>query len=54
MHPLAVQAMAERGIVIIEVVDSREHLEVVLPEFDRMMSGGLITMEKVRVQRYEA
>jgi len=26
----------------------------VLPEVDRMMSGGLITMEKVRVRRYEA
>ena len=40
--------------LIIEVVDSEEHLEGVLPEVDRMMNGGLITMEKVRVLRYEA
>jgi PII-like signaling protein len=32
---------------------SREHLDAVLLEVDRMMSGGLVTMEKVRVLRYE-
>src|SRR5215470_7317698 len=35
--------------LIIEVVDTQEHLDAVIPEVDRMMSGGLITMEKVRV-----
>src|SRR5262245_37126191 len=40
--------------VIIEVVDYQETLDAVLPDVDRMMSGGLITMEKVRVLRYEA
>ncbi|HXJ77164.1 MAG TPA: DUF190 domain-containing protein [Candidatus Methylomirabilis sp.] len=39
--------------LVIEVVDSQEHLEAVLPEVDRMMSGGLITMEKVQVRRYQ-
>jgi PII-like signaling protein len=39
--------------VVIEVVDTLEHLDGVLPEIDRMMSGGLVTMEKVRVVRYE-
>jgi PII-like signaling protein len=39
--------------LIIEVVDTQEHLDVVLPDVDRMMGGGLITMEKVRVVRYE-
>jgi PII-like signaling protein len=33
-------------------VDTSEHLEAVLPEIDRLMRGGLITMEKVRVLRY--
>lgn len=40
--------------MVIEVVDAEEHLNGVLPDVDRMMSGGLITMEKVRVLRYEA
>ncbi len=39
--------------LIIEIVDTQEHLDVVLPDVDRMMGGGLITMEKVRVVRYE-
>ena len=38
--------------VIIEVVDSEERLHAVLPEVDRRMSGGLITMERVRVVHY--
>jgi PII-like signaling protein len=39
--------------LVIEVVDAEERLQSVLPEVDRMMRGGLITMEKVRVVRYE-
>ena len=39
--------------IIIEVVDTEERLQAILPEIDRRMSGGLITMEKVRVVRYE-
>ena len=38
--------------LVIEVVDSQEHLDRVLPDVDRMMRGGLITLEKVRVIRY--
>jgi uncharacterized protein len=40
--------------LIIEVVDSQDHVDRVLPAIDRMMGGGLVTMEKVRVIRYEA
>ena len=39
--------------LVIEVVDPQEHLDRVLPQVDRMMGGGLITMEKVRVLKYE-
>lgn len=39
--------------LIIEVVDTEEHLQAIVPEIDRRMSGGLVTMEKVRVIRYE-
>ncbi len=39
--------------LVIEVVDSQERLEAVLPEVDGMMRGGLITMEKVRVLKYD-
>jgi hypothetical protein len=39
--------------LIIEIVDTEEHLQAIVPEIDRRMSGGLVTMEKVRVIRYE-
>lgn len=39
--------------IIIEVVDTQDRLDTVLPDVDRMMNGGLVTMEKVRVLRYE-
>jgi PII-like signaling protein len=35
--------------MVIEVVDTETNLRAVLPEVDRRMSGGLVTMEKVRV-----
>ena len=38
--------------VIIEVVDSQENIEAVLPKIDGMFTGGMITMEKARVIRY--
>ena len=38
--------------VLIEVVDSQERLDGVLPEIEPLIGEGLITMEKVRVLRY--
>lgn len=39
--------------VVIEVVDEPGRLEAILPDLDRMLQGGLVTMERVRVLRYE-
>jgi len=38
--------------IVIEVVESAERVESILPQLDRMVGGGLITMEKVRVILY--
>lgn len=38
--------------VVIEVVDAQDRLDSVLPRLDRMVTEGLITMERVRVLRY--
>ena len=54
LHTAKILKLSNDLPLVIEVVDSQEHLDAVLPEVDRMMSGGLITMEKVRVLRYEA
>jgi len=39
--------------LVIEIVDSQEHLDSVLPDVERMMRGGLVTLEKVRVLKYD-
>lgn len=38
--------------IIVEVVETQERLDAVMPRIDRWMRGGLITMEKVKVIRY--
>lgn len=45
-------AVREDLPVIIEVVDTEERIQAVLPDLDRMVGGGLITLEKVRVIMY--
>lgn len=38
--------------IVLEVVDSRERFDAVLPMVEEMMDGGMITMERVSVWRY--
>src|SRR6266581_5204746 len=38
--------------IVVEVVDSQERIDGVMPKIDEMMSGGMITLEKATVIRY--
>ena len=38
--------------MVIEIVDSEEKIQSFLPTLDPMMTGGLVTLEKVRVMHY--
>jgi uncharacterized protein len=40
--------------IILEVVETTERIESLLPRLDEMVEGGLITLEKVRVILYRA
>ena len=40
--------------IVIEIVDSEEKVNAFIPVLDGMMSGGLLTLEKVRVVSYRA
>jgi PII-like signaling protein len=53
LHEAHLLRLSQDLPIVIEVVDSQEHIDAVFPDVDRMMSGGLITMEKVRVVHYE-
>lgn len=40
--------------IIVEVIETQERIDQVLPRMDEMVEGGLITLEKVRVILYRA
>jgi PII-like signaling protein len=40
--------------IVLEVVETQERIEQILPRLDEMVDGGLITLEKVRVILYRA
>jgi uncharacterized protein len=40
--------------IVLEVIESPERIEQILPRLDEMVDGGLITLEKVRVILYRA
>jgi PII-like signaling protein len=40
--------------IIVEVIESTERIDGILPRLDQMIEGGLITLEKVRVILYRA
>ena len=37
---------------MVEVVETEERIQAILPDLDRMIDGGLITLETVRVILY--
>lgn len=40
--------------IVIEVVESAERIEAILPRLDEMIGGGLVTLEKVHVILYRS
>jgi len=38
--------------LVVEVVDSQEKIDAIMPRIDSMMGGGMITLEKATVIRY--
>ena len=54
LHTTRLLRLSEDLPVLIEVVDSEGRINAVLPELDRMVKDGLITMEKVQVIAYRA
>lgn len=40
--------------IIVEVIETQERIDQILPRLDDMVDGGLVTLEKVRVILYRA
>ena len=55
IHTSSIVDLSSDLPVLIEVVDDKEHIDVLLPILDEMITkGALVTMEKVRVLKYAA
>ena len=54
MHTAKILRLFTDLPLVIEIVDSEEKIQAFLPLLDKMMGGGLLTLEKVRVINYRA
>ncbi len=52
MHTAKLLRLSEDLPVVIEIVDTEEKLNTLLPFLDEVVNEGLITLEKVRVIKY--
>ena len=52
LHSAGVLDLSTDLPIVVECVESGERIDEILPEIDRMLGGGLITLEKVRVIAY--
>ena len=52
IHTINIEAAAQGLPIVIEVVDTPEHVERVLPKVEALMVGGLIMIERAHVIRY--
>ena len=52
LHTAKILRLSEDLPLVVEIVDSEEHIDEFLPVLDAMMSSGLVTLEKVRVVQY--
>jgi len=54
LHTSKILRLSEDLPVLIEIVDSEEQIQRLIPILDEMVTEGLVTLEKVRVLKYAA
>ncbi len=54
MHTAKILRLSEDLPMIIEIVDSREKIELFLPRIDAMVKEGLVTLEDIQVIVYRS
>lgn len=52
LHAATPLRLSEDLPMVVEAVDSEKKIQALVPELSRMVSGGLITVESVRVVRH--
>lgn len=52
LHTAKILRLSEDLPVLIEIVDKEDKINAFLPELDKMLGDGLVTIEKVRILTY--
>ncbi len=54
IHTTKILRLSDDLPIIIEIVDKPDKIQKILPELDRMISEGMITLEKVNIVAYRS
>jgi PII-like signaling protein len=54
LHTAKILRLSEDLPMVIEIVDSREKIDELMPHIDEMVQEGLVTIERVEVIKYRA
>jgi PII-like signaling protein len=54
VHASKIMELSTDLPLVIEIVDAEEKINSFLPTLDKMMGGGLVTLEKARVLQYRS
>lgn len=54
IHTARILRLSQDLPIVIEIVDTAERIDALLPEIDAMIHEGLVTIENVRILKYEA
>ena len=54
LHTAKILRLSEDLPIVIEIVDSREKIDTLMPSLDEMVGEGMMTLERVEVIQYKA
>ncbi len=54
LHTAKIMRLSEDLPMVIEIVDSKEKIDELMPHIDQMVLEGLVTLERVQVIKYRA
>lgn len=54
LHTAKILRLSEDLPMVIEIVDGKEKIDMLLPHIDQMVREGLVTLERVQVIKYKA
>jgi PII-like signaling protein len=54
LHTTKILRLSEDLPIVIEIVDSKEKIDLLMPHVDAMVQEGLVTLERVQVIKYRA